>query len=271
MIKVNLEGVPQTLLLPLAGRARLSQENNSIFNDKHAISLIQELEYDFDSLIQGYSKSNLFWWLARAYQFDKIVKTHLVKYPKTTIVNLGAGLETAFYRVDNGKLTWVDIDLPEVIELKRQLLPPPDRVHYIAASILDNGWVDKIKQLGDNFIFISAGVLMYFTESQLKNLFLRLGENFSDSILLFDFISKQGIKYANRKLETTQISNVKINWGINHVKEILEWLPIGSHATKLPYFKGLKTKLNIPLLSKLKLLFFDLFDKGGLAIVKLQK
>lgn len=94
--------------------------------------------------------------MARAYHFDKAIKEYLSKNPKVIIVNLGAGLKTAFYRVDNGTLKWVDLGLPEVISLREKLLPLTDPNPNIAKSILDYTWMDDIKKLGNEFFHLST-------------------------------------------------------------------------------------------------------------------
>lgn len=124
---VQLTGVPQTLLLPLLSRARFSQESYSPIQDPLAIQLVESINYNFSELEKHLGNSTLFF-LARAYHFDQAIKNYLKKNPNGKIVNLGAGLETAFSRVDNQKLTWIDLDLPEVIELRKNLLPESNRV-----------------------------------------------------------------------------------------------------------------------------------------------
>ncbi len=231
---------------------------------------MQKLDYNFTSIKESFGVIYL-WWIARAYQFDKVVKDFLIEHPKAIIIDLGAGLETAFYRVDNGQLTWVDIDLPEVISLKHKLLPTSSRVHYFAQSIFDYSWINKVKQLGEHFMFISGGVFMYFTTAQIKELLNQLNSNFPQSKIIFDFISKKGIKYANQKLALAQIKNTKITWGIDHVNEILSMLPAGVEVIKKKYFQDMKTKLNLSIRSKIKLVFYDTFDKGGLALLTFNK
>jgi O-methyltransferase involved in polyketide biosynthesis len=270
MVQVQLDGIPQTLLLPLLTRATFSKQCNPIFFDKQALDVMQKLDYNFTSISQSFGATNL-WWIARAYQFDSAVKDFLIEYPNAVIIDLGAGLETAFYRVDNGQLIWVDIDLPEVISLKHKLLPTSSRVHYFAGSIFDYSWINKVKQLGEHFMFISGGVFMYFTTAQIKELLNKLNSNFPESKIIFDFISKKGIKYANQKLALAQMNNAKITWGVDNVNEVLSMLPIGVEATKKKYFTGMKTRLDIPISSKLKLFFCDTFNKGGLALLTFNK
>ncbi|EPS50207.1 O-methyltransferase domain-containing protein [Clostridium botulinum A1 str. CFSAN002368] len=88
--------------------------------------------------------------VVRAKTFDDAIKNFISKYPNSSIVNLGAGLDTTFFRVDNENLNWYNIDLPDVIELRKKLLPESDREKCIAKSFLDISWFNDIKKDYDN-------------------------------------------------------------------------------------------------------------------------
>jgi O-methyltransferase involved in polyketide biosynthesis len=126
-VKIKLSGVSETLLGPLWGRAKISRDHNSLFYDAKAVELIGKIDYDFstrDKVVPGYL-SLLF--VARAKQFDDKIKDYIAEHPHASVVNIGAGLDTTFYRVDNGLIQWYDLDLPAVIDIRKQLLPKPDR------------------------------------------------------------------------------------------------------------------------------------------------
>lgn len=168
-VDIQLKGIPQTLLLPLIGRAKWCELPYSPIRDDRVLKLKQSINYNFDALEKKLTTNASWWWMARAYHFDEAIKNYLIAHPHATIVNLGAGLETAFYRVDNGLLNWVDLDVPEVIDLREKLLPPPTRVRYIAKSILDYSWMDDVKELGTDVFFFAGGFFMYFTPQQVKS------------------------------------------------------------------------------------------------------
>jgi O-methyltransferase involved in polyketide biosynthesis len=139
-IKVNLIGVSQTSLLALYGRAKISNECGLLFNDAKAVELVGRIDYDFsffDLIAVDYV---LFSAVARAMQLDNKVKNYIKDHPHASVVNLGAGFDITFYRVDNGKIRWYDLDLPEVIEARKQLIPETDRTTCIAKSFLDLSW-----------------------------------------------------------------------------------------------------------------------------------
>lgn len=91
--------------------------------------------------------------------------------PGPVVVNVGCGLDTRFQRIGGGKAVFYDMDLPEVIALRRELIPEQPGNAYIAASLLETGWMDDLlrRHPDAEFIFIVEGVLMYFYEKQVRS------------------------------------------------------------------------------------------------------
>ena len=92
--------------------------------------------------------------VARTKQFDNKIKAYITEHPRASVVSLGAGLDTTFYWVDNGSIHWYDLNLAAVIDIRKQLLPEPDRVTYIAKSLLDLSWCRDIKYTEDGVFMI---------------------------------------------------------------------------------------------------------------------
>jgi O-methyltransferase involved in polyketide biosynthesis len=148
-MKIELKNIEETSLLPLWSRAKVSRECSKLFNDTKAIELVEKIDYDFSILEENFSQ-NLFMALfmaARAKQFDDKIRSYIAKHPRASVINLGAGLDTTFYRVDNGLIQWYDFDLPNVIAIREQLLPPTDRMTYISKSIFDSSWCNDINDV----------------------------------------------------------------------------------------------------------------------------
>jgi O-methyltransferase involved in polyketide biosynthesis len=131
----------------------------------------------------------LFAAVARAMQFDDEVRMYITEHRRASVVNLGVGLNIAFYRVDNGSIHWYDLDLPAVIDIRRQLLPEPDRVTRIAKSFLDPSWCKEVDAQSGIFM-IAARLFHYFEEAQTRQFFLLLGDSFRDGEIVFDVESK---------------------------------------------------------------------------------
>jgi O-methyltransferase involved in polyketide biosynthesis len=193
-INIKLSGVSKTLLIPLWGRAQLSKKHSSLINDTKAIELVEKIDYDFSTFDYDFStfgiipfESDLPLLLAlKAKQFDDKIKAYIAEHPRASVVNIGAGLDTTFYRVDNGLIHWYDLDLPAVIELRKQLIPETDRTTYIAKSLLDPSWCKDIKYTEDGVFLTAGGVFPLIQKEQVEQFFLILANNLPTSEIVFD-------------------------------------------------------------------------------------
>jgi len=105
-MKLDLGGVEETLLVPLWGRAKISRESPYILDDTKAIELVEQLDYDFSRLDKSLGVLGNLLHAARAKHLDDKIRAYMAKHPKASVIDLGAGLDTAFYRVDNGSIHW---------------------------------------------------------------------------------------------------------------------------------------------------------------------
>ena len=200
-VKITLGGISASMLSCLLGRAQLSKEYSSLFYDEKAIELIERIDYDvptndipwdginFNIYRKLSRKLNLPEFgvgTLRAKQFDEKAKAYIAVHPNASIINIAAGLDTTFYRVDNGLIHWYDLDLPPAIEVREQLLPKPDRVTYIAKSLLDSSWCDDIEHTKEGVFIMAGGVLPFFEESEIKQFFSMLADNFPGGEIVFD-------------------------------------------------------------------------------------
>jgi len=200
-VKVKLNGISASMLGCLMGRAQLSKEYSSLFYDAKAVELAEKIDYDFstsDTPFRGIMfnisrKVNLPSFespVLRAKQFDDKIRAYIAEHPYALVISLAAGLDATFYRVDNGLIHWYDLDLPAVIEIRKQLLPEPDRVTYIAKSLLDPSWCEDIKHTEDGVFIMAGGVLPFFEESEIKQFFSMLADNFHGGEIIFDVPSR---------------------------------------------------------------------------------
>lgn len=81
----------------------------------------------------------------RTLTLDPLVAGYMATHPGCTVVNIACGLDTRFQRLDDGHVTWYDLDLPDVISLRRRLLEDGERHRTIAASALDPAWPDQLE------------------------------------------------------------------------------------------------------------------------------
>lgn len=222
--KFKLEEVQETMLLPLWGRFVESKKKDPFIFDSKAVEIISKIDYDFSKFKDKLGEYDTFSWCVRAKTIDTVVKKFIENYPKASIVNIGAGLDTTFERVDNGEIIWYDLDLPESIEFRRNFIPETERRKYISKSVFDYSWIDEIAFLEENnILFIAGGVLMFFDEKELKQLFSRLTENFPKGEIFFDTLSKQGLEYAKAMMNKAGMEVNMLLWGTNSASEITKW------------------------------------------------
>jgi len=244
-IKVGLEDVSKTLLLPLWGRAVETQKSNPLLVDKMAVEIIDNINYDFSTISKNIIDITQLAWIGRSLVTDKIIKKFLELHPNAAIVNIGCGLDTTFERVDNGKLYWYDLDLPEVIKLRRNFIKESERKKFIESSFLDYSWFEYLKD-NMNVLFIACGVFYYFEEEQVKDFFIKIAGSFPGSELLFDVASPFGIKISNKKVIQSSGMDEKsfLKWGIKDPKQIYQWDKRIKLINKYSFFKDLRKKLS---------------------------
>ena len=179
-----LDGVPETLLWPLRSRAGMSVLDRAFFDDPMAVDLLNRIDYDF----ARFGPVN-HWHAVRAKYSDDLIRAYVAQHPEAQILALGEGVETQFWRVDNGTLRWLSVDLPESIALRAQLLPEHPRATNVPLSALDPAMMDHVDASRGLFV-TAAGLLMYFEPDDVRALLTRLaavctdlpGEVFFDTI-----------------------------------------------------------------------------------------
>ncbi len=241
---LQLENVQKTLLLPLWGRAVETQKKKPLLHDPAAAEIIGKIDYNFSRIALYMSPITRLAWIARSLLCDRTIRNFLRQHPSAAIVNIGCGMDTTFERVDNGTLSWYDLDLPPVISLRRELLREDVRRKFLATSFLDDGWFRQLNT-DDGVMFIAAGVFYYFDENDIRKFFNRLADNFPDCEVLFDACSPLGVRVANRKvIESSGMGeSARLRWGINSAKEIRRWDPRFVLVDEYPLFKYLNWRL----------------------------
>ena len=224
MTKIRLQGlspVSETLLLPLYWRAAESQRPDAVLKDDKALELVNALDYDFAQL-KGQAFDQLTTAM-RSRQFDRCAHAFLAQHPHGVVVQLGCGLDTRFYRVDNGAVQWYDLDLPEVIAFRRQLLPETERCRFLASSALDYSWMDAVGDpAGRAFLFLAEGVLMYLEPAQVRDLVLALRDRFPASELMFDALSPLAI-WIHRLNPAVRKVAQQLHWALRDHRELERW------------------------------------------------
>jgi O-methyltransferase involved in polyketide biosynthesis len=211
--------------MPLWSRAKATRADRRIISDRKAVEIVEKLGVDFDALDKGINPFSGFFQVVRARVLDDIIRSFLVHNPKATVVDLGAGLDTAFWRVDNGLLRWFDVDLPQVITLRKQLIPETDRSRYISASILDPDWVHEIVPRTDGVFLFARGVFIYFRKAELSRLLSILVDAFPEAELAFDTQSRMSVLFGNIALKKAGMGSARLQWGVRGAMPIVKLHP----------------------------------------------
>lgn len=216
----NLGSVQETMLIPLAIKANETLRPRARIGDEKAVEIIKKLEADTEKYDKFMSHEGV---VARTIMIDRALKSLLTKNPDAVCVNLGCGLDARFHRLDNGRILWYDIDLPDAMEVRKQFFKEQERVCQIAGSILEAGWTESIKK-GRPLIFIIEGVLMYFSREQVKTLLSILSGAFSEYVLLAELMPPFAVKTAKHH-DTVKNTKASFRWGTKTGKELEQLCP----------------------------------------------
>lgn len=242
-VKIEKNTVQETLIVPLYGRKMCSEKFSELYMDVFAKELCERIDYDFTDLEK---KNNSF-----LYEFGSLeaamrqldimweIKEYLKKYPEATVVNLGCGLDETGKACDNGICHIVNIDFPDIIEIREKLIAEQDREKNIACDLKDYSWMKEI-DASKGVIFFAAGVFHYFKMDEVKSLVLELAKRYTGGCLVFDSVGKLGLKLMMSKtLKNMGIKDVDGFFYINNPEKDLNWsekIKVTSKGYMLGYY-----------------------------------
>jgi O-methyltransferase involved in polyketide biosynthesis len=222
-IKVELGDIQKTLFMPVWARAVETQKDKPILIDKTAVKIVDSVDFDFSHMSQNIPEISQIAWIARCKRFDLIVRDFIERHPDGTVVNIGCGLETSYERINDSSIIWYDLDLPDVIDLKKKFLNESDNRKFIPGSFLDTKWFDDII-ISDKVLLISTGVFVYFEETAIKEFIIKVADRFDDSELFFDVTSPKGLEIANQVIQKSGLdSGSFFKWGVTDKSIITSW------------------------------------------------
>jgi O-methyltransferase involved in polyketide biosynthesis len=173
------------MLLALHNRAEEAKRPDGILTDPDSVRIYETIDYDFVHRF-GISEGSL---AARAAETDQVLRHWLAGHPDGFVVSLGEGLETQVRRVDNGRMRWLSVDLPEAIRLRERFIPPTDRFRHLAANVLDSAWMDAVDPSSGVFI-VAQGLFMYLEPKAVRRLLVDIVERFLGAEMVFDVIPR---------------------------------------------------------------------------------
>ena len=234
--------VQETLIIPLYGRKMCSARFPSLYRDETAIRLSDAVDYDFSALEQK-SKSTMhqFGFLEVAMRQNDLaweVRSYLKTHPQAAVVNLGCGLDNTGRHCDNGSCKIYNLDFPDVIAVRNQLLPADEREENIGCDLNDTSWFSRIDASG-GAIFYAAGVFYYFQTEQVRSLVRTMAGAFSGGTLVFDAAGKLAVKLMLKTwIKSAKIQDVGAYFSVSDApRELVSWAP-GLRVSSRGYMLG---------------------------------
>ena len=241
--KIEKNTVQETLVLPLYSRKLCTELYPNLYRDETAVRLIENIDYDFSqaeknsrSLMQRFGALEV---AMRQCDLAWEVREYLKTHPKAAVVNLGCGLDNTGRACDNGSCKIYNLDFPDVITVRNELLPAGEREQNIPCNLNDAAWLSEIDASG-GAVFFASGVFYYFLTGQVKALVQAMASAFPGSILVFDAANKTAVKMiAKTWLKSAKIQDVGAYFAVSDAKsELSPWdsrLQVSSRGYMLGY------------------------------------
>ncbi len=234
---MNLSQVSRTAITTLAARAIAASSNNVDFTDPMACLCLERLTAiatpeekkwirRVKRLYSGMQTPHLLALARRVNNIDDFTRNYILYHPDCTIINLACGFDTRYWRIANPAIRFIEIDLPEVVELKREILKDELSYELIGCSVLDDAWIRKVTASGNqHFLLLAEGLFMYLPRAEVIKLFRWLATSFDHSHLVLDLVHERytrGIWKALFLLESKYTWGLETSYlfGIRHAREI---------------------------------------------------
>ena len=226
--KIEKNTVQETLIIPLYSRKLCTELYPNLFQDETAVRLIDQIDYDFSetekksrSLMQRFGSLEV---AMRQNDLAFEVRDYLKSHPKAAVVNLGCGLDSTGRACDNGRCKIYNLDFPDVIAVRNELLPAGEREENIPCDLNDTAWFSKI-DAPCGAIFFASGVFYYFLTEQVKALVQSMADALPGGVLVFDAANRTAVKMiAKTWLKSAKIRDVGAYFAVSDApKEIGEW------------------------------------------------
>ena len=241
--KIEKNTVQETLIIPLYARKVCSELYPALYRDETAVHLIDEIDYDFSEaeknsrgLMQRFGSLEV---AMRQNDLAFEVRDYLKDHTHAAVVNLGCGLDSTGRACDNGSCSIYNLDFPDVIAVRNELLPAGEREKNIPCDLNDTAWFSQI-DASNGAVFFASGVFYYFLTEQVKALVQAMAEAFPGGVLVFDAANRTAVKMiAKTWLKSAKIQDVGAYFAVTDApKEIGPWdsrLQVTSRGYMLGY------------------------------------
>ena len=267
--KIEKNTVQETLVIPLYSRKLCTELYPNLFQDETAVRLIDQIDYDFSetekksrSLMQRCGALEVG---GRQNDLAFEVRDYLKSHPNAAVVNLGCGLDCTGRSCDNGRCKIYNLDFPNVITVRNELLPAGEREENIPCDLNNTEWFAKIDASG-GAVFFASGVFYYFLAEQVKALVQKMADAFPSGVLVFDAANRTAVKMiAKTWLKSAKIKDMGAYFAVSDAKSELSLWDSRLLVTSRGYMLGYND-LKDPSVS----VFFRFLARVGDGVMKMQ-
>ena len=240
--KIEKSTVQETLIIPLFARKVCSELYPDLYRDETAVRLIDQIDYDFSgaeknscSMMQRFGSLEV---AMRQNDLAFEVRDYLKNHPEAAVVNLGCGLDSTVRNCDNGSCKIYNLDFPDVISVRNELLPAGEREENIPCDLNNTEWFRKIDS-SSGAVFFASGVFYYFLTEQVKALVQKMADAFPGDVLVFDAANRAAVKMiAKTWLKSAKIKDVGAYFAVSDAKSELSLWDSRLQVTSRGYMLG---------------------------------
>lgn len=217
---LQIGDIQETALITLAIRASETMRPNARIKDSIAKEIIDTLNVDVSNYDHFMSHEGV---IARTIMYKNQLNDLIKQYPDALCVNLGCGFDDKFVQVDNGSITWFDVDLPDILNVRRKIFKDRDRCVMKEGSALESDWTKGLPKRSTNII-VMEGVLEYFSKEEVKKCLNILCNSFEHGYLLAE-LHHPIVGKNTKHHDSVKYTNAEFQWGTKSGKEYLDLEP----------------------------------------------
>lgn len=231
---IKLTDVSKTAIVTLRSHVLESQKNKPIITDpmaKYCLDKLVSLATDDEKarLFNRKLSAQLTRHIAlRARKYDSLINDYISKNSSSIVVNLGCGFDTRYWRIDHNQCEYIELDLPEIVELKQDILKDQLCYELIGCSVLDPAWIDRVTSKGNRHVLLIAeGLLMYLPKAEVIDLFKTFSERFYQSQIVLEVVTEKYTRGIWKKIIILKMkrelgfdSGSSYNFGVKNALEL---------------------------------------------------